>query len=69
MVLALISCFDKTPSYYNFTNPTLINFCTYKIYKTNLANLCQEHNIPLNHHDARSDAKRLRGVVLKSLKY
>ena len=25
---------------------------TYKIYRSNLATLCKEHNIPVNHHDA-----------------
>ena len=31
--------------------------CTYKIYMANLANLCEEFDIQLNHHDALSDAR------------
>jgi hypothetical protein len=34
----------------------------------NLANLCQVHNIPLNHHDALSDAKACAALYLRSLK-
>jgi DNA polymerase-3 subunit epsilon len=31
--------------------------CTYQIFRDNLASLCVKYNIPLNHHDALSDAK------------
>ena len=48
---------NKTLEYYNMQTPDYNNFCTYKIYKSNLANLCKEHKIPLNHHDALSDAR------------
>lgn len=48
---------DKTLNYYDLHIPDYNKFCTYKIYRLNLSNLCEEHNIPLNHHDALSDAK------------
>lgn len=59
---------DKTLNYYNLPTPDYNKFYTYKIYNTNLANLCQEHNIPLNHHDALSDARACAELYLKSLK-
>jgi DNA polymerase-3 subunit epsilon len=64
MVLALISLF-WIKHLATIPTPDSNKFCTYKIYKTNLANLCQEHNIPLNHHDARSDAKACAGCFEK----
>jgi DNA polymerase-3 subunit epsilon len=57
---------DKTLAYYNIPLATYNKFCTYKIYKTNLANLCQAHNIPLNHHDALSDAKACAELFLRN---
>ncbi len=59
---------DKTLNYHNLPIPNYNKFCTYKIYKTNLANLCQEHNIPLNHHDALSDARACAELYLMYLK-
>lgn len=58
---------NKTLDYYNLDTPEYNKFCTYKIYKSNLANLCQEHNIPLNHHDALSDARACAELYLKYL--
>ena len=57
---------DKTLSYYNLPIPNYNKFCTYKIYGSNLAILCQEHNIPLNHHDALSDARACAELYLRS---
>lgn len=59
---------SKTLEYYGMSAPDYNKFCTYKIYKTNLGNLCQEHNIPLNHHDALSDARACAKLYLMSLK-
>ena len=59
---------DKTLDYYGLQIPSYNKFCTYKIYKSNLATLCQEHNIPLNHHDALSDAKACADLYLMKLK-
>lgn len=48
---------SKTLEYYGMVTPEYNKFCTYKIYKSNLASLCSDYNIPLNHHDALSDAR------------
>lgn len=58
---------SKTLEYYNIPTPDYNKFCTYKIYKSNLANLCQEHNIPLNHHDALSDARACAELYFRFL--
>lgn len=58
---------DRTLLHYGLLIPDYIKFCTYKIYKSNLANLCQEHKIPLNHHDALSDARACAELWLKYL--
>ena len=58
---------SKTLEYYNMPTPEYTKFCTYKIYKSNLANLCQEHGIPLNHHDALSDARACAKLFLLHL--
>lgn len=48
---------DKTLGYYGLQSPNYQKNCTYKIYRRNLAVLCHEHRIELNHHDALSDAR------------
>ena len=48
---------DKTLFHYGLTIPNYNKFCTYTIYRSNLASLCEKYNIPLNHHDALSDAR------------
>jgi DNA polymerase-3 subunit epsilon len=59
---------DKTLLHYGLLIPDYNKFCTYKIYKSNLANLCQEFKIALNHHDALSDARACAELWLKYLK-
>ncbi|MEI8203043.1 MAG: exonuclease domain-containing protein [Bacteroidota bacterium] len=49
-------CLDKVLDYYDIKIPQYNRYCTYKIYKNNLPSLCKEYDIPLNHHDALSDA-------------
>lgn len=49
-------CLEKTLAYYNLKNPNYTGHCTYQIFGTNLASLCKQYKIPLNHHDALSDA-------------
>ena len=58
----------KTLEHYGMSVPDYNKYCTYKIYRSNLATLCQENNIPLNHHDALSDAKACAELYLKHLK-
>jgi DNA polymerase-3 subunit epsilon len=57
----------KTLEYYGMSAPDYNKYCTYKIYRSNLATLCQEHNIPLNHHDALSDAKACAELYFRYL--
>lgn len=59
---------NKTLEYYNMQTPDYNKFCTYNIYKSNLAALCNEHNIRLNHHDALSDARACAALFLMHLK-
>ena len=58
---------SKTLEYYKLPTPNFNKFCTYKIYKSNLANLCKEYGISLNHHDALSDAKACAELYIKHL--
>lgn len=48
---------EKTLNYYNLQIPEYEKHCTYRIYRKGLAALAQLYRIPLNHHDALSDAK------------
>ena len=50
------NCLNQTLEYYNIEQPEYTGYCTYKIFGSNLAALCNEYKIPLNHHDALSDA-------------
>ena len=49
-------CLNQTLEYYGIAVPEYFKYCTYKIFGDNLASLCRKHCIPLNHHDALSDA-------------
>lgn len=49
-------CLKQTLEYYDIAPPKFTGHCTYKIFDDNLASLCKEYKIPLNHHDALSDA-------------
>jgi len=49
-------CLKQTLEYYDLVTPEYSGHCTYRISGSNLASLCQEHRISLNHHDALSDA-------------
>lgn len=50
------NCLQQTLDYYGINQPQYNQACTYKIYGKDLATLCREHKIKLNHHDALSDA-------------
>lgn len=47
----------KTLSYYGLPEPEYTRKDTCRIYRKGLAKLCELYNIPLNHHDALSDAR------------
>ena len=49
-------CLDQALAYYNIAIPKYTGHCTYRIFGDNLPSLCKKHRIPLNHHDALSDA-------------
>lgn len=48
---------EQTLAYYNMSVPKYKKQCTYRIFGRKLNVLCDEYSIPLNHHDALSDAK------------
>ncbi len=60
-------CLKNTLAYYDIAEPKYEKHCTYKLYRKGLAVLCAEHNIPLNHHDALSDAQACAELFLKYL--
>ena len=49
-------CLEKTLEYYGLQAPEYNKQCTYLMYGNSLADLCNEYNIELNHHNALSDA-------------
>ncbi len=50
-------CLNQVLEYYNIPSPEYTGHCTYRIFGDNLASLCNQYKISLNHHDALSDAK------------
>lgn len=50
------SCLRAVLDHYGLPHPDFTPDCTYRIYRRNLASLCVEHAIPLEHHNALSDA-------------
>ena len=58
----------KTLSHYGLPIPAFERICTLRIYRKNLADLCVEHRIQLNHHDALSDARACAELYLRSMK-
>uniref|UniRef100_UPI00404973E6 exonuclease domain-containing protein n=1 Tax=Gelidibacter sp. TaxID=2018083 RepID=UPI00404973E6 len=51
------NCLKQTLEYYEISSPEFTGYCTYRIFGDNLASLCNQYKINLNHHDALSDAK------------
>ena len=49
-------CLKQTLEYYDIAPPKFTGHCTYKIFGDNLASLCRQYKIPLNHHEALCDA-------------
>ncbi|MEN8119619.1 MAG: exonuclease domain-containing protein [Bacteroidota bacterium] len=47
----------KTLEYYGMKAPEYEKHCTYRLFGQNLAALCENYRIELNHHDALSDAR------------
>jgi len=52
-----VGCLQATLFHYGFQMPVFTQHCTCNLYcRRGLADLCEEFNIELNHHDALSDA-------------
>lgn len=62
------ACLQRTLEYYHLPQPDYTRQCTYLLYRKNLADLCAEHRIPLNHHDALSDAHACSELYLRHLR-
>lgn len=62
-----VSCLRQTLDYYGVAHPAFLQQCTYRLYGKKLSDLCREHKIPLNHHDALSDALACAKLYLKHL--
>ena len=60
-------CLKSTLEYYQLGIPDYQQECTYKIYGKRLNLLCEEHQIPLNHHDALSDAFACAELYMRHL--
>lgn len=58
----------KTLDYYGIQTPEYDKHCTYRIFRQNLASLCSQYKISLNHHDALSDAKACAELFLIHLR-
>jgi DNA polymerase-3 subunit epsilon len=57
---------QKTLCHYGLAVPIFEKVCTLRIYRKRLADLCAEHGIPLDHHDALSDARACAHLYLRS---
>lgn len=51
------SCLKASLTYYQLSEPAYQSHCTVKLFKRNLAFLCNAYGIELQHHNALSDAK------------
>ena len=61
-----IGCLRATLNYYNLQVPKFTHSCTCNLYgRKGLAELCKEHGIELNHHEALSDAKACAELYLR----
>ncbi len=57
----------STLEYYDLQEPEYEKRCTYRIFRSNLAALCNQYQIALNHHDALSDARACAALYLLHL--
>lgn len=62
-----VGCLHQTLAFYNLRKPAFQQHCTVKIFKRNLALLCENYNIPLQHHNALSDARACAALFLLHL--
>ncbi|MEM9424246.1 MAG: 3'-5' exonuclease [Spirochaetota bacterium] len=57
----------KTLEFYGLPVPPYEEYCTYQIYGAGLKSLCDQYQIPLQHHDALSDARACAALFLRYL--
>ena len=62
-----VSCLRNTLEYYNEVQPEFEVRCTRIIFRRGLSYLSKKYKIPLNHHDALSDAHACAQLYLKHL--
>lgn len=62
-----VNCLRSTLAYYDQIQPEFEERCTRVIYRRGLAYLSKKYRIPLNHHDALSDAHACAMLYLKHL--
>ena len=60
-------CLRHTLAYYDEVQPQFEERCTRAIFRRGLAYLSKKYKIPLNHHDALSDAHACAQLYLKHL--
>jgi len=61
------NCLRNTLAYYDEIQPHFEERCTLKIFRRGLGYLSKKYKIPLNHHDALSDAHACAQLYLKHL--
>jgi DNA polymerase-3 subunit epsilon len=61
-----MGCLRQVLDYYGLDHPPFQSACTYRLYRRGLATICAERNIPLNHHDALSDARACAQLYLSA---
>ena len=59
-----VNCLRSTLAYYDLAQPRFEERCTRKIFKRGLSYLTKKYKIPLNHHDALSDANACAELYL-----
>ena len=62
------NCLRQTLQHYHLPAPRFKGHCTLAIYKKGLAKLCAEQRIPLDHHNALSDARACAELFLRHLR-
>lgn len=62
-----VNCLRSTLDFYNEAQPQFEERCTRRIYRRGLAYLSKKYKIPLQHHDALSDAQACAQLYLKHL--
>lgn len=61
------ACLEQTLGFYRLPTPKYKDHCTVKIFKRNLALLCENYGIDLKHHNALSDARACAHLFLLHL--